>query len=400
MEGYFMKKGISILLVLILTMSLITPVFAGSFTTDGGSYATGGVTGDGGFIGTPTFNEILSGYIPTSASLNFLVDPLGLTGMTQGETLDVNDRTNIVEFVGGTDGNVLRAYSTSSIPVLLTVDLAVSSTTELTAVLTEGDVGATEGATEGDTYILFWMEPNVDVLNTDGDTYDWLGRVIPFGYAGDNDDVTVLYRLPEVPHEPRPVSGTAPNFVFQLFPVDGAPDYYGTGFRFGGIFNQFADWDDSGASISVLFRIEAVPTGHDIDEYLSDGGTEIFAMLDDFDAGGTPYTAPAFIDIPELVALGGGVGFVVNGNVVRTATLNRPVEAGMSWTGIPVELGTSTVDTVSFLGTTAAFPVDWIMFNQAGTQIFFNSAAGAPIEFTFTLSCGTTLTLNFIRPVA
>jgi len=316
-----MKKGISILLVLSLVASMLVPfpVLAnippgvGGGTASGDMDTSGEIDGSSGVVIIDTFGDVLGGSLPTAGALDFVIDPLGLLALSEGDVVDLDARNAFVDFnpANVTDGDTLYAFNASSAPVLLTVELGVT-VANATVVDTAGDIG-TEGDTsdsDADRTILLWMEPNAALITdeTYGDTFAGIGE----GFAFDSDDsFEVHYRLEAKPHELKitSIDRNTLEVVVEVTATEDAKYHYGTGFRFGGMINPHADWGQIGSgstdvdiAISVVFKMELLSPGDDaIDaEFMMTGGSVIaYGLLDDYTVdGGEDYTAPTLIDLP------------------------------------------------------------------------------------------------------
>lgn len=333
-----MKKGLSILLVLSMLASMLVPfpviasgiparppaagglVHTLGFVDTDGNVINQTVVGTGGVVSLGTWGEVLGGNVPTAGSnFDFVIDPFGLIDLSAGDVIDFEDRSNAIVFNPGVEnGDVLVAYSTSSVPVLLTLDLNV---TAANAYPVQTEAAVTAGNTAGSRQFLIWMEPNVVEQvcgNTEGDVFAASGSVIPFTVGAN----VIRFRLNEVAHRlvatgrvATTGGDTTNNRVLPvaLEHVPGTPAKSGTSFRFGGIINTnpLVDWSNGGADnveirVNVVFTMSPASTLAANTDYflaaglLSDGTTSIFGLV----ATHTSYTAPTLIPIPGVE--GGG----------------------------------------------------------------------------------------------
>lgn len=314
------KRILAILLAFTLAFSMATTAFAdGRDTTP----QVGDVVGTGTIAGAEVTYLPLSAIVPNSADmLDFVIDPLGLLDLPVGHVLpDLSPSTNAVSF---DNSPIVGVFNTSSIDVLLSVDLSVAAD-GVRVVVDEDELQTTDDDTEAS--ILFWVELNVDDITdtTDVTTDDFVGfaQVIAFGVGGStDDDVTLCFVLPGLPSEFRVTAVDSPT-VYLSETLEYSDDFVGTAFKFGGVFNENANWDDAEISIQAVFTVEAYYVGatgvvaHPTIFGLLTAGTNV-------DGAGAVVVAPVFIDRPA--GFGGEValtaGFIVGDGFVAELTMD------------------------------------------------------------------------------
>jgi len=178
----------------------------------------------------------------------------------------------------------------------------------------------------------------------------------------------------------------------------------GVGINIGGVFNPIGLWHEGTATremrLAAAFNMVALHEDATLaaveDRFLTfnDGSDDVqlaYGLLTNtgnanLSAPTTPVAAPpAVIEVP-----GPSVGFVVNGSTVQTATLART----SLWTGIPIDLGDSVIESLYFNGTGPHAPsagAAWFSHHTGNIWISLTVASTIGIK----LDCGTTLTLNF-----
>jgi len=245
-----MKKGITILLMLSLMLSLMAPFAVSANELPG----QGTSTGTGTVISYQSHGDILGGVLPTGNNLNFVIDPEGLLALTAGDSVADAEGSNAVVFGGSkTDGDVLEAFSTSSVATVLTVALSLT-TAGSTAVATAAAVSADDEAN-----VLMWAEPGADVVNTDGDTFEGSGEAIAYGATA--GDTTVKFLLDAVEYEIK-TTGAA-NASTGIIPTEqvrkaDTPNKNGVALKFGGIINinDTDVWSEVGnMSVQAVFTM-------------------------------------------------------------------------------------------------------------------------------------------------
>lgn len=317
-----MRKGLSIFLVLSLVVSMLVP-FSVSATefTDLPAQAT--VQGVGQAVSFETHGDILGGILPTSTTLNFVIDPLGIIGLTAGNTIADANPTNLVIFTGG---DVVSAYNTSSVPVVLSVDLsfgtAGSTAVNSVAAVTENN----------EANVLMWVEPSAEMATRGDTTFAGINRVYAYGTSGD-----IRFLLDEIAYDfdvtgPVGANGVLPTV---MIPVEGEPSTIGTALRFGGVVNTNAgvSWDEVGEmTLRAVFTM-SVACAAAIAAAVEPSATIPYGWLDDHTAtGGDTYTAPVLIPRPE------GVGGQNGGPVPITGTVNAWVRINDPATIIGVQV--------------------------------------------------------------
>lgn len=356
-----MKKGLTILLVLSLVLSLLTPVAVG---------ATGGlpedvtVRGTAGITVKGTPAPVLSGVLPTNAGLDFIIDPLGLANVTVGGV--VNPGNPNVTFRHST--GVLSFANRSSVPVLATATLSVTEDGfGANFVLTMGDVADGAGYfTEGNTdaNILMWTEVNETVQHAIPSAFNSAGFAIPFG----ENPVPLHFRLQERAHNPV-ITGPASDGIVPvaLQPATGAAAQYGTSIQLAGIVNTNADsdaWGDVGdITITAVFTmVQAAPNVLDAPFLFTDGDTlSAYGLLGSYG----PNFEPARIAIPDGAE---------SSNVPRTLTI-----VGTTITTTRADLGIAGGTAITITSSRTSAPWDgWRIHRAAsGTDRQWDAGTGA-----------------------
>jgi hypothetical protein len=422
-----MKKGISILLVLTMVLSMLVPfpvlgsplpAGIGGGAPEGTMPTDGDIDGNSSVVVIDTFGDIMGGIVPTANSLDFVIDPLGLFTYTDGDAdndgnviIDLNRRHDVVDF-NHTDGDTdtLYAYNTSSAPVLLTVELTVVTDDNATVVATVDDLSTGDTDADADRTILLWMELNKAELITLGDEFVGIGEGVAFEAGA---TVPVQFRLNALQYQ---LTMELPKPGDTLIEVDytrvpGTPDYSGTGFRFGGRINPEANWGQIGVgdpadapnaadiTINAVFRMELLEDGDtalDADIYkTTDGDVVAFGLLDSYDTNGDVYDAPTLIDLP-VEAGGSSYGFAV-------ASVNYPAS---NWVDVSFKLpANATIQGVTrdgtalpTTGTSHRYRIDttndtmgfWFATNTANRIIVVTyRLAGSTTDETFTITLTT-----------
>jgi|GEM_PF-5969774 len=310
-----MKRRISVLMALVLTFALATPVFAVPADVD--------IPGTGTIPpGVTPPAPIFGGVVPTNANLNFTIDPYGLLDLVVGEVFVPGEPvTNIVQFAGGAP--ILETHSTSEAPVLLTAELSV----------TGGVSVGTQAAVTADTErnLLFWLELNTADLRTAAADPVWSGFAVPFSA----DDA--IFRFDTIPYN-FVVTDIDPVEVERVPLLPG--DRTGTAFRLGGIFNHTAGWPNANLSIQTTFTMVQQYTGSAavVGPLVTVGtpAVPVFGMIASGEnlTGATsgPYAAPVPIPVP--------VGFCPDNPAAvygfTTATFAR---SATGWVEIPFFYG-------------------------------------------------------------
>lgn len=384
-----MKKGLAIFLVLSLLASMLVPVpVLGTNGLPGGVTVTGGAT----VVSYETHGDSLSGVLPTGVNLDFIIDPDGLLGLTAGDSVADATESNVVDFSGGVSyGDVLRAWNTSTVPVVLSVELALEAT-----------VADAAG-------IALWVQPNA-VAQTAGDTFSGLvDRVVTYGRDGE----TVLFLLDQVAHEIivdgplDPLTGVIPTIRRR---VSGTPAQHGTALRFAGIIDPEHDWDAAGdLGVRAVFSLEEA-SAEAVAAKATVSATVPYGWLNAF---GT-YVPPALVPIPTtVVPAGPTIGFGTpdaNGFVrvsATAATLNMSLTTANAPVYIPLVIPTgATVEVRNSAGAVQGSD-RWTMSGTAlrlsttRANAYRGWATGTTTTHTIAVSYQgetTTLALTISRP--
>jgi hypothetical protein len=378
-----MKKILTILLALALTLSFSAPVFADlppSTQIDG--------------VGTTEYLdlEVYSVVVPTDGTLNFTLDPQGLLGVGLNETVDLADlNTGVIV----SDGEA-KVVNNSGVDLTVTVTFTGTTDNGLddggpTAVFkpyaTSDEV--TKAAVETGTannVLLYAVPSSVNITSTAG---------TPSAYAASSLGYVIT-------------TSTALKFVLgaaemQIKDTDGDKTVVakngtgnGTGFNLGGFVNTKADWsqfvgggdNDSSVGVTAVFAY-AKASAQD--------GTDLAALTGD-NAGG--YAGiPGLLTPPTNAALTlvQPVGFTGGANpTAKTIAKASIVENTLV---IPFNFGDETLTKIALpTGTTLAAAGNYavgansITFSESRTTIFkgFTSAT----TYTITLSDSTTYTIT------
>lgn len=239
-----LKKTCSIILTLALILSLSTVALADE-TPPGETE----ITGEGS---TEYINlELYTVTVPTSDTLDFMLDPQGLLGIEAGTTVDVADLKGGSIIPGATVPKVINDSS-----VDLTVTVALTGSGDATFISKGDDDQATIDAVNGDTNnnILLYAVPsavNIPLTSTDYEA-STKGYII----NSTADAIELKFVLDAADYEVTEEEGTYTAEV-----KDGTGS--GTAFQLGGYVNTNADWSDyTGAvpdkevGVSAVFSFE------------------------------------------------------------------------------------------------------------------------------------------------
>lgn len=305
------KKFLVLFLTLAMVVSIATPALAA------GMPGPGTIIGDGDVHDFDLPPEIIDGILPTTANLTFVIDPYNIMDLDAGQDFPSSPQTNAIRWMTADHvAPVVVAQNLSSVPMSLSVSLAVTSADDPTDPVAGATVVNTEAAVtaNNNTNILLWMEPNRDnitapTVDEAADAFVGVGYVVPMGNL---TPVVLQYSLEPIDTVIR-VREVHPNFELERVPDPASADRSGTAFSFGGIFNMDADWDSTAADIQIraIFNATEFGANANVGEFVTVGTgadeIEVYGLLgDDTSLNGTDYlAAPNLIEMPDVV---GGTG--------------------------------------------------------------------------------------------
>lgn len=373
-----MKSKTAIILAFVLVFSMVTPIFAASLET-------GQIVGAGDVPETDIPEELLSGVVPTAGNFDFTIDPFGLLDLTLGDVFDPDaSPTNAVAF--DTDAKtVLGAHSTSSVPTILTVAMAVTNTdgtTTANGVTVVGTAGEVTGNTNNN--VLFWMEPNRTNLKTPANeataNFVGAGEVIAFGTHG--APVTAAFRFAPIPTQLHVVE-VSPALELERRPTT-VDDRNGTAFSFGGVFNQTATWTDAvNVGIRVVFNLIEAPEGITSIVFAESGGQPVANLIASGD-NVLEASAPGFVG-PTLVAKPVLIG------VTPSETPPDPPAVGFWGSQTGFTITSPTVASVAVADLAAgAVNVPFVGATAANVDVVGWISGGAVLNDTFPLTQNAT----------
>lgn len=389
------------------------------------------------FVDTTVFDFVL----PTSASFNFVLDPLGIVNATP------NASTGVVEPDPDFVGRILPAspgaqvLNLSSVDMNLTVSYIASATgaeifpstaTPDRALVTRGiayvDGAANRLSTEAATipatsvnYVgaspenwgtipnraMLYIVPRrtatgITAIATDPD-WRWAPAVAAEqrAFVFDTTARNMTFRLPAASYQIVYDDG---RFVYRL---ENANQGHGTEFQVGGFVNRFADWSTGSVNAAVTFAFTTAPVLPPAGSVIADNVAFLQAPGGTVgDPTGIPANlilaatdATALVTTDRQVRLGAPaptVGFVVGGNVLTTATLSRANPHLLGTGGFVGIQMTSDIDIEYIQWTTAGprerIPLAWIALDPLTDQLWVNHTLAGYILIT--LSDDTVLRLN------
>lgn len=373
------KKIVALATVLAMVLASTGIASVAATTTSTGS-TSGSVTGDSTYVDTVRYKVTL----PTSASLDFNVDPEGLFGyFLANPSATAVDQTDLTGFAGQVvSTNYATVKNQSSVPIIVTCDFNVTTTADVTLVDFNGGSGTVDDeANELALAVLPCVSGSAIAAVTGSAT-----SVISTDPAAPN---SMDFGLLPADYE-FTTDGSAYDYV-QKAPGSGVTTETEAYFRIGGIVSKLADWSaiaQSGneVNLSCVFSYEGVK---DITGAIASDGTSLVstpASITYFatptptatpspTATPTPTTAPTPVPTAislQTIAVAGGAGV----NITSAYTVDK---------GIYLYTGSMfKTDLVSTLGTIKVNGVT----NVPGSS---GNSSGNGGALWFKLATGTTL---------
>jgi hypothetical protein len=250
------KKIFSVILALALVFSLSPGVFAATGNPDG----TLVVPGTGGTVYVDT--EIYSVVLPTSANLNFTLDPLGLLGIGNGSSAAL----------AGLDGGkivsngIAGALNKSSVDIELTVGFKITGNATVVAAANIEDDTANNVSISVRPSKTNVDDSKLPTLLKLGDSVT--GATLAEGAAGAFEIDSTGYALNFLLEGAAYVVKNTEGVYSYIYDPDTSPNGNGTAITIEGLVNSKADWTDyvdgtKSVGLAAVFSFEkADPTSH------------------------------------------------------------------------------------------------------------------------------------------
>lgn len=219
------KKALALLMATTMVMGLSMTTQAATGTGENATGTT--ITGEGDMTYVDT--TVYSVTIPTTAALDLIVDPQGLTGM-DGETASSSD---LAAYAGKITCATLPVINNqSSVPMKVTVDLQMTG--DATYVDAEADVEA-----DTSNNVLFYAVPSaVDVKGSADNFKDSATGIVMTKDAA----VSLSFILPAAQYNYTKTVAEGTGAVTYGYAIAADETGHGTALKFGGLINKKADW--------------------------------------------------------------------------------------------------------------------------------------------------------------
>lgn len=242
------KRFVAVLAAATMLLSTV-PVFAADATvvTDQATQGTTGVgvTGDAtvnDFDKTPIYKVTL----PTTNSLDFIVDPHGLVDLASGEAMDVDlTATGCGAVLPAADDAIAYIKNESSVDVVVKVTFSVNE---------DGATLVTDSAADADIAVatsqsIFLCAVPSATQAMDASDYVATGKAVAI-----YDDAELSFRLDKAKYE---VKNDGNSFSYQIKVEEGVKNWDSTAFQIGGKVNKQGDWTTvDELSINAVFTFD------------------------------------------------------------------------------------------------------------------------------------------------